>query len=85
MSQLGPGASELVHVGREAGRATEEDRERNLAALLARLGAAPTRARIDAADTSRRASRLLWTMAAILGAVCAAGATFAITIRNVPI
>jgi hypothetical protein len=82
VSYLGQRASELVRAGREAGRATEEDRDRNLAALRARLGAAPVPESIMAAQVSRRASRALWTMAAVMVVVLGAGAALAITMRR---
>ena len=82
MSDLGRRASELVRAGREAGRPSEKDRERNLAALRARLAAASVPTEIAASRGAPRARRPLWTAAAVMGAVLGAGAALAVTMRQ---
>jgi len=82
VSDLGRRASELVRAGREAGRPSEKDRERNLAALRARLAAASVPTEIAASRGAPRARRPLWTAAAVMGAVLGAGAALAVTMRQ---
>jgi len=77
VSELSPRAADLVRAGRQAGRPTEEDRERNLAGLRARLGAAPL-----PSVQPRQRPRRFWPKAAVLVAGLGAGAALALTIHK---
>jgi hypothetical protein len=82
MSHLSHRAEELVRAGREAGRSTEDDRERILAALQGRLGDGALLGNTSTAPARPRVARPFWRTAAAVGVGLGAAAALALTIRG---